>query len=489
MSEPSEATERPVLDEEREVRTRHVTALGGRELAYTATVRTLHLEATEAAPRAAVFSVAYTLDGVEDPSERPVTFCFNGGPGSSSVWLHLGAFGPKRVVLPDPEVAPPPPYRLVDNDLGILDLTDLVFIDPVGTGFSEADPGAEGGAGPFHGLAGDTDSVGRFILQWLAREGRWTSPKLLAGESYGTTRSAALAEWLADKGCFLNGLVLVSVALQFQTFVTDRANDLALVCFLPGLAATAAWHGRVDPGEGGLEAFIDEARTFAREEYAPALFQGTELPEAERQRVARGLARLTGLSAEAIAERGLRVEPMWFTKQLLPGADRVVGRLDGRYVGRDGAPDQALAQRDPSYDAALGAYTALINDHLRRTLGWETDQPYEVLSMAVNQAWDWRAEGGLPFGFPDLSGALHTALCASPGTKVLCANGLYDLATPFGATEHTLRHLRLPEELRDNVRSTSYPAGHMMYFHPPSLAALRADLVAFYAWCCPPITS
>ena len=348
------------LPEEREVRTAHRTVVGGQELAYTATVSTLHLDGEAGSPKAALFSVAYTLDDVDDPSTRPVTFCFNGGPGSSSVWLHMGAFGPKRVVLPDHEAAPPPPYALVDNELGLLDLTDLVFIDPVGTGFSTADK-AEGEArSPFHGLKGDTDSVGRFILRWLGDNGRWASPKLLAGESYGTTRSAALADWLTSRGCALNGLVLISVALQFQTFVPSRSNDLALVCFLPGLVATAAWHGRVTLPEGGLSALLDEARTFAREVYAPALFQGDDLPEARLQEVAAELARLTGLDAAAIADRQLRVEPMWFTKQLLPGTDRIAGRLDSRYVGRDGAPDHAMAQRDPSYDAALGAYTALV---------------------------------------------------------------------------------------------------------------------------------
>jgi len=464
------------LPEERSVRSRIETTCGGTTLDVEVEIGLLHLKGTDGKPTAAIFHTSYVVDSAD--TKRPVTFCFNGGPGSSSVWLHMGAFGPRRIVLPDPQHGGPPPHTLVDNDRGLLDLTDLVFIDPVGTGFSTA-PDADKAAA-FHTVDQDVASVGMFITRWLSANGRWASPRFLSGESYGTTRSAALAEWLETRGVALNGLVLLSLAIQFQTFIPDRANQLPYQTFLPTFAATAAYHGRIPLPEGGLDALLAEARRFATEVYGPALHRGDELDEAALIEVSEGLAALTGLPAEAIAARQLRIEAMWFSKQLLAPSGLCVGRLDGRYLGRDGKPDHALMQRDPAYDASLGPYTALANAHLRDTLGWDTDRPYEVLSMEVNSHWDWRQQGQL--GFPDTSGQLHTAMTANPHLKVLFANGLYDLATPFAAAEYTARHLRLPAESRSNVRLTYYEAGHMMYFHDPSLTQLRADLEAFYGW-------
>jgi len=446
---------------------------GGVRVPYEITASTLHLRGKDDKPTAEIFSIAYRRTDIEDSAERPVTFCFNGGPGSSSVWLHLGAFGPKRVEMPDPHHPPPPPWRLVDNPHTLLDATDLVFIDPVGTGFSR--PVGEGRGEDFWGVDADTASVGQFIERWLSRHGRWTSPRYLMGESYGTTRAVTVAWWLSERGIPVNGLGLVSAALHWQTFVNQGINDLALAAFLPTIGMTAAWHGRAEGADPN--ALADRLREFTWRRYAPALHLGDALPQSERDAMAAELAALTGLDAQAIAARHLRVDPMWFAKQLLPGAERTIGRLDSRYTGHDAAPDEATIERDPSYDAALGPFTACINHLLRREIGWETDHMYEVLSLDVNKGWKFSREGWL--GFIDVGADLKKTMCANPHLRVLFCNGLYDLATPFAASEYTARHLALPEPLRGNITERSYPAGHMMYFHPPSLLQLNDDLRSF----------
>ena len=454
--------------------TQHTLALAGRTLAYTATAGTLNLKDEYGEDRASLFYVSYVLDGVADPSTRPVTFCFNGGPGSSSVWLHLGAFGPRRVVVPDTVPAPAAPHRLEDNSASLLDQTDLVFIDPVGTGFSR--PVGEGEGKHYWSVKEDVESVATFILRWLNRNGRWTSPKLLAGESYGTTRAAGLALALSEKGVTLNGLILVSVALNFQTFLFETGNDLPYLLYLPSYAATAWYHGRV-PGKS-LQALLDEVRAWTLDVYAPALMRGPRLSDKARAAVAARLARYTGLPADAIAARDLRIPYLWFAKQVLGRPGVTAGRLDSRYVGRDTDPWASELTRDPSYDAIYGAYTAGINETLRRTLGWTTDDEYDVLSINVNQ--DWRWEQGRRRGYLNVADDLSQAMVANPHMGVLLANGLYDLATPFFAAEYTADHLNIGPELRGNVRLTWYEAGHMMYLHPPSLLQLKADLDAFY---------
>ena len=291
------------------------TCIDGRTLRYTATAGTLNLNDDDGAARASVFYVALTLDDVADPAVRPVTFAFNGGPGSSSVWLQFGALGPKRVDLPDACAPPPPPYRLVDNAEGVLDLTDLVFIDPVGTGFSR--PAGEADGADFHGVAEDVASVAEFVRRWLSRNHRWSSPKLLAGESYGTTRAAGLARHLQEQGVVLNGLVLLSLALNFQTFVFETGNDLPYALYLPSYAATAWYHGRLaDPPEA-LGPLLEEARAWATDVYAPALMRGASLDEATRKEVAAGVARFTGLTAEEVLRQDLRVGYLRFAKSVL----------------------------------------------------------------------------------------------------------------------------------------------------------------------------
>jgi carboxypeptidase C (cathepsin A) len=452
------------------------TTIGGRELAITASAATLNLKDDRGEDRASVFLTAYTLDGA-DPATRPVTFCFNGGPGSSSVWLHFGAFGPRRVDVPDALSAPPPPYRVVDNAFGLLDVSDLVFIDPVGTGFSRVV--GETAADAFQSVEDDASSVGEAIERWLGRHGRWSSPKFLAGESYGTTRGAALAKHLHDRGIALNGLVLVSIALNFQTFVSEPGNDLPDILYLPALAAVAWYHGRLAGDWPSRDALIAEVKSFALDIYAPALLRGSGLDPATKRDVAAMVARYTGLPASAIEQRNLRVEYLWFCKQVLGVPGRAVGRLDARYLGDDSDPHAPQMQRDVSYDAILAPFASAVNDQLRRTLAWTTDDPYHVLSTKVNEGWRWRH--GKRLGYINVTEDLRAAMLGNPHLKVMFANGIYDLATPFSAAEFTADHLGVEPALRRNVRLTYYEAGHMMYLHPPSLAKLKADLAAFYA--------
>ncbi len=462
--------------------TRHRTTIGGRTIAYTATAGTVRLSRKDGTPRADMFYVAFTADGVDDLSERPITFAFNGGPGSSSVWLQLGALGPRRVDLPDTVAPPPPPYRLVDNAFGVLDKTDLVFIDPVATGFSRA---AEGREQDFFNIEGDVDAVVEFVWRYITQNQRWNSPRFLAGESYGTTRAAGLARRLQERGIVLNGLVLLSLALDFQTFLFEAGNELPYVLYLPSYAAVAAYHGQLAEQPADLTAFLDEVRAFAYDEYAPALMHGARLDPERRAAVVDKLARYTGLDAETVDRLDLRVDYLRFAKGLLDRVGHTVGRLDARYTGPDLDPHHPQLQRDPSYDAPLGAYTALINDYLRRVLRYEAPEAgYTVLSMEVNRAWSWAEKSRM--GHPSLADDLRRTLVANPHLKVIILNGLYDLATPFFAAEYTVDHLRLEPEQRANIELAYYEAGHMMYFHPPSLKQMRADLARFYDTAAPP---
>lgn len=452
------------------------TWVGGQQRSYRVTAATLNLKDDKGEDRASLFHVAYTLD-VDNPSTRPVTFCFNGGPGSSAVWLHLGAFGPRRLELEDTLAAPPPPHELVDNLDGMLDQTDLVFIDPVGTGFSRAI--GEAKDEDFHGVESDVEALAELIWRWLARHGRFNSPRFLAGESYGTTRSAALALALQERGISLNGLVLLSLAMDFQTFHFRIGHSLPHALYLPTYAATAAYHGHLEPAPTDLEAFLDEVRRYAIDTYLPALVKGTSLSPAHRDARADELARFTGLDRAELARRELRIPYLWFARTLLGRGPRTVGRLDSRYVGVDVDPHATSMARDPSYDAAIGAYTAVINDYLRRELGWESEDEYRVLSMDVNQGWKWQDAKTLDR--VSTADRLRKAMVANPHLRVIFCTGRYDLATPFFAAEYTAHHLCTTRDDAERVEIAEYDAGHMMYFHPPSRAKLRQDLLGFYA--------
>lgn len=480
----SEGGEKGVPPADHRVEREHVwLSPEGEELRYLSMAGTLTLRDDEGKAKARIFYVAYTRLDAGDVASRPLTFCFNGGPGSSSVWLHLGAFGPRRVPLPSDGQMPEPGGRLEDNEASLLDLTDLVFIDPVSTGFSRAEPGQEAQA--FHGVTADLESVGAFIRLYLARSGRWLSPKFLAGESYGSTRAAALSFHLLERhGIFVHGLALISTVLQFQTLHFHPDNDLPYLVILPSYAATAWYHGRLDrrrQGDGSpaaLAALLAEAEEFALGDYARALLLGSRLSPPERLKVATRLSRLTGLERDYILACDLRVNLMRFCKSLLRTQGLTVGRLDSRYQGRDRDDAGEHFEHDPSLTAIMGPYTAALNQHLREHLGWESDLPYEILTSKV-QPWDYDSAKNR---YLDVADQLRQAMSRNPGLKVLFASGRFDLATPYFAAEHSVSHLGLPRGLTERIRLTHYPAGHMMYVHEPSLHALKEDLAGFYGW-------
>lgn len=466
--------------EDRAVERAFEATIDGVTFPYTSTAGEYVMRTEEGEAKATIFYVAYERADVEDSSERPITFCFNGGPGSSSVWLHLGVIGPRRVAL-QPDGQPlPPPARLVDNEASLLDVTDLVFIDPVMTGYSRP---AEGEAREqFHGLREDAEWVAEFIRLYTTREERWASPKLLCGESYGTTRAAALAAELQEHhGMYLNGLLLVSAILNFQTARFEPGNDLPYVLFLPTYAATAYYHGRLEDGlSRDLRATLVEVEDFALGEYEHALMLGDALGDEERARVAARLARYTGLDVDYVLASNLRPRIWRFTKELLRRERKTVGRLDSRFVGYDADAAGESYEFDPSYAAIQGPFTAAFNDYVRRELGFESDLPYEILTGRVHP-WSY-AE--FENRYVNVSESLRGALTRNPALRVHIASGYYDLATPYFATEYTLRHLGLEPHLRGNVTQSWYEAGHMMYIHDASRAAFRQQAAAFVRAAC-----
>ncbi|AIE87709.1 S10 family peptidase [Fimbriimonas ginsengisoli] len=444
------------------------------DMSYTATTGMLPLKDEFGETEAGVFFVAYTKDGVENPSERPLMFSFNGGPGSSSVWLHLGAVGPKRVVLKPDGDMPEPPFRLEDNPQSWLQHTDLVFIDPVGTGYSR--PAKKDGGKKFWGLEGDLDSVGEFIRLYLSRYKRWASPLYLVGESYGTTRAAGLSGKLIGQGIAFNGIVLVSSILNFGTARFNKGNDLPYVLFLPTYTATAWFHGKL-PWAKSLEEALQEAEIFAENHYTLALTRGDRLTQEERASITAQLSRLTGLSTDYIDSTELRINIHRFCKELLRSEKRTVGRLDSRFKGIDEVAATENPEHDPSMSIIVPPYTATINDHIRRTLGYETDVPYHVFAPGeLHQSWTYGDAGK---GHPDTSESLREALSKNPHMRVFVASGYYDLATPYFATEYTLAHLGLDPSLRKNISTAYYPAGHMMYVDEGCLAKLQKDVANF----------
>ncbi len=460
---------------EQKVETQHSVRIGGRKIDYTATTGTILLKEEDGKAKASVFYIAYAKNGVTDPSKRPLTFSFNGGPGSSSVWLHLGVLGPKRVLLDDEGHALPPPYKLVENEYSLLDVTDLVFIDPVTTGFSRAVPGEKDKQ--FHGIKEDVQSVGEFIRLYTTRNQRWASPKFLIGESYGTTRAAGLAGFLQQRhGLYLNGIMLVSSILNWQTALFDTGNDLPYILHLPTYAATAWYHKRLaDDLQADLRKTLDEVEAFAAGPYTLALMQGDTLGDAERAQVVEKLARYTGLSPAYIERTNLRIHIMRFVKELLRDQRRTVGRLDTRFTGIDRDSAGEHFDYDPSYAAILGPYTATLKHYVRAELNFESDLPYEILTGRV---WPW-SFAQYQNRYVNVAETLRRAMTQNPSLRVFVANGYYDLATPYFATRYTFDHLGLDPSLRDHVQMGYYQAGHMMYIHQPSLQQLKQDLAAF----------
>lgn len=480
---PEKATEeKPAEPADDLVTTAHSLTIKRRKLNYTATAGRVVLRkeiVTDGRfdgyqPKAEVFLTAYTLDGA-DPARRPVTFAFNGGPGSSSVWLHLGLLGPRRIVSGDAGDIAPPPYELADNAETLLAHSDLVFIDPVSTGYSRPLKGEK--PADYHGFQGDIESVAEVIRLWTSRNGRWMSPKFVAGESYGTTRAGGLAHHLQTRyGMYLNGLILISAVLDFGTLDFTVGNDLPYVLYLPTYAAIAHYHGL--HGDRPLAEVLAEAEEFAARDYPWALARGSRLSTEERAAAVSRVAELTGLSADYVDRVDLRIEHVRFFTELLRHKRLTVGRLDARFTGW--APDYGLEHfdDDPSSSAVIGPYAAALNHYLRAELDYPNDLPYEVLSMNVNEAWSYKEFENAHVTVTD---KLAATMRANPHLKVHVAFGYLDGATPYYASEHVLAHLNIPAELRDNISTAYYEAGHMMYVHEPSRIQQSQDLAAFIA--------
>lgn len=462
---------------------KHTVTILGQTIRYTATTGRIVLKeeaekkdkSIGVKARASIFFVAYTRDDVQDLENRPVTFSFNGGPGSSSVWMHLGLLGPRRVHLDDDGQPFPPPYRLTDNEYSLLDISDLVFIDPVSTGYSRAVAGEK--AKEFHEFNKDIESVGDFIRLYASRYQRWGSPKYIIGESYGTTRAAGLAGYLQQRhGMYLNGLMLISSVLNFQTIRLSTGNDLPFILFLPTFAATAWYHGRLTGRlQANLQQTLQEVTAFAMGEYTLALMKGDALPADERQQVVQKLSEYTGLEASYIVRSNLRINIFRYVKELLRDQRQTIGRLDSRFKGFDRDAAGELVEFDPSHAALMGVFSSTLNDYMRGELAFESDLPYEILA---NLWANWRYEDHQN-EYVDMSETLRKAMSQNSNLKVIVANGYFDLATPYLATEYTVNHMQLEPELRKNISLTYYEAGHMMYIHQPSLAALKIDLAKF----------
>ena len=468
--EPPQVVIRP-----KPVVTEHVIQLDGRDIEYTATAGTLPLyDEDDGKVEAQVFHVAYMKKGA-DPSKRPIFFLFNGGPGSSSVWLHLGAFGPKRVLTGDTGDLAKPPWRLAENDASLLDVADLVFIDPVSTGFSRAEQDVSHDR--FHGVDQDAASVARFIRLFITRHDRWNSPKFIGGESYGTVRSAALARELQDgQGIYLNGILLVSSILDFGTVRTSGGNDLPHALFLPTMAAAAWYHGMVDRERfPDLESIVSDAEVFAIERFLPALAKGSSLGPDETDVMVRELHELTGLSEDVLRRCDLRVGPTRFRKELLRDKGIIIGRFDSRFNGPAVDESSNSPAYDPSYTAIVGPYTSTLNEYVRNDLGYRSDIPYEILTGNV-QPWDYSR---FQNRFVSVAGRLRDAVVKNPNLRVFQASGYFDLATPHFAADYVVDHMLLPEPFRKHVETKYYPAGHMMYLNDTLRVELSKDVRAW----------
>jgi carboxypeptidase C (cathepsin A) len=476
----TEVTKRPAEPTDDLVTTSHTLRIGRRTLRYTAVAGRLVLreELYEDGvfkgfrPKAEVSITAYTVDDA-NPAQRPVTFAFNGGPGSSSVWLHLGLFGPRRVLMGDVGGLLPPPYGLADNPESLLGASDLVFIDPVSTGYSRAVEGGKPEA--YHGFQGDLESVAEVIRLWTARQNRWMSPKFLAGESYGTLRAAALAEYLQGRyGMYLNGIMLISSVLDLSSIDFEKQrNDRAHALYLPTYAATSHFHGR--QGRRGLPSLLTEAEAYASRDYPWVLSRGDRLTGAERAEAVATVARLSGLSEDYVDRADLRIEHMRYFAELLRDQRLVVGRLDSRFTGPAQSGIAELTEVDPSFDAIVGPYAAAFNAYIRDELEYRNDLHYEQISSRV-QPWSYKDFEGRPI---DVSPSLERAMRQNAELKVHVAYGRYDGATPYFAAEDVVAHLRLPAALRSNLEHAYYDAGHMMYVHEPSRLQQSADLADF----------
>ena len=475
-----EVTAKPAEPKDDTVSTRHTLRIGRRTLRYTATTGRVVLrdevyedgKFTGFRPKAEISMTAYVVDAPKTEN-RPVVFAFNGGPGSSSVWLHLGLMGPRRVVMGDVGELIAPPYQLADNTESLLAVSDLVFIDPVSTGYSRAVEG--GSAKDYHGYTGDIESVGELIRLWTTRHNRWMSPKFLAGESYGTLRAAALAEHLQTRhGMYLNGVMLISSVLDLGSVGLHEPEDRGFVNFLPTYAAVAHYHGK--HGRKSLKTVLAEAEAYAERDYPWVLSRGSRLTAAERAEAVATLARLTGLSEDYVERSDLRIEHVRFFTELLRDRGLGIGRLDSRFTGPLASGVAEKYDADPSHDAISGPYAAAWNHYVRVELEYKNDLPYVQLSMKANEEWSYKEfEGKAVDAAPQLARAMR----ANPHLRVHVAYGYHDGATPYYAAQDVLAHLQVPAALHENVEHAFYEAGHMMYVHEPSRLAQSADLADF----------
>jgi len=457
--------------------THHEIHVDGKLIRYTATAGRLPIKDQSGKTEALMFYVAYTLDGA-DPGTRPVTFAFNGGPGSASIWLHMGALGPRKVVLQNQGFMPAAPYRLEDNANTLLDKSDLVLVDAIGTGFSRpADPAA---LRKYWGMKGDIEAFGEFIRLYITRNERWSSPLYLFGESYGTTRSAGVSGYLADKGISFNGIVLLSTVLAFQTLEFSRTNDEPYPLILPSYTMIAAYHHKLAPElEQNLDKTRAEVEQWASGEYTQALAKGDALTAQERQSIIDKLARYTGLSKEIIDQYNLRVDVQGFTHYLLADQKLRVGRLDGRYTGPD--PEGFTETRffDPTSSETGPPFTSVFNDYVRRELNYRTDMPYYTTAYSAwgpSVQWNWQLPEG---GYPDTATALREALVKNPYLKVRVLEGYYDLATPYYAANYTMDHLDLTSRYRNNISFATFDSGHMVYLDAASLKKMKQNVGSF----------
>lgn len=470
FSDEAPKSEPKVLKEETVI-TKHVVKINGTDVPYQAVAGNLLIKDEQGRVKASIFYIAYHKEG-SDLSSRPITFCFNGGPGSSSVWLHMGVFGPKRVLLKDKEETVPP-VQIVDNEFSILDLTDLVFIDPVSSGFSRAAPGED--AKQFHGVEEDVHSIGNFIRLYTTKYNRWNSPKYLAGESYGTTRAASLAAYLhEDRNLYLNGIILLSSILNYQTvFEGQGGNDLPYILALPSFTAAAWYHQKLSPSlQRDFKKTLEESKNFAINEYCSALMKGEKISPEEKAKIVQKLTELTGLSADFIDRCGLRISARRFSKELLREQKRTIGRFDSRFVGIDSDALGEGTEYDPSFNAIFGAFTAAFNTYLRNDLNMVQDEEYIIIAKVT--PWNY---GKTCNQFLDVADNVREMITRNPALKVFVAKGYYDLATPFFATDYTFDHLCLDPTLRNHVSLYDYEAGHMMYIHKPSLMKFKQDFL------------
>lgn len=478
-----EADKETPVPPEKTVATHHELALGGKTLKYTATAGTLLIRDEEDKPYGSIFYVAYTLEGV-DAQTRPVSFLYNGGPGSASLWLHMGSFGPVRIVTDSPIPTAGPPFKLVPNEYSLLDKSDLVFIDAPLTGYSRAV--GKGTAKDFTGVDQDLRAFDRFIQRYLNVNQRWNSPKFLIGESYGTTRSAALADMLGNDGVQLNGVVLISSILNYG--IRAGGYDTIYISNLPSYAAAAWYFNKIPNKPADLAAWVEQARVFASGPYAQALFAGHNLPTAQLDAVAKEVSRLTGLSVEYVKEANLRISPMRFRKEVLRDDRKTLGRYDMRFEGVDVDAAGEAPSYDPSDAGIMGAFVAALHDYLERELKYESTDTYHPSAGDIGQ-WDWKHKptsggpgmgyGGQPQSEPWVAADLASAIRKNPHLKVFSANGYFDLATPFFGTEFDLSHMNLEPALRGNVQFGYYPSGHMIYLNVDALRQLKGDLAKF----------